>query len=41
MFQINLNSDLKEERALKSRRYFTLFLTGNARILNMPESTEI
>ena len=25
MFQINLNSDLKEEPALKSRRYFTLF----------------
>ena len=39
MFQIDPNSDLKEELDLKSRFYFTLFeLVYNARILNMSES---
>ena len=35
LFQIDLNSDLKEKPDLKSIR------TGNAKILNMPESAEI
>ena len=39
MFQIDLNSDLKEEPNLKSRCLVYTFWTGNARTLNMPEST--
>ena len=38
MFQIDPNNDLKEEPELKSRCCFTLFWTGNAKILNMSES---
>ena len=42
MFQIDLNSDSKEEPDLKSKCHFTLLLCipgiGNARILNVFES---
>ena len=38
MFQIDLNSDLKEEPDLKSRCLVYTFWTGNARALNMHES---
>ena len=42
MFQIDLNSDLKEQPSLKNWCWFTLFeIYGNTRILNMPESAEI
>ena len=41
MFQIDFHSDLKEEPDLKSRRLVYTFWTGNARTLNMPESTEL
>ena len=41
MFQIDLNNDLKEEPDLKSRPLVYTFWTGNARTLNMPESTEL
>ena len=39
MFQIDLNSDLKQEPDLKSRCLAYTFWTGNARALNMHEST--
>ena len=35
MFQIDLNSDLKEEPNLKSRYLVYTFWTGNARTLNL------
>ena len=41
MFQIDLNSDLKQEPDLKSRCLVYTFWTGNARALNMHESTQI
>ena len=41
MFQTDLNSDLKEELDLNSRCLVYTIWTGNAGILNMPESTEI
>ena len=42
MFQVDLESDFKEELGLKSRcvLVYTIW-SGNARILNMPEFTEI
>ena len=39
MFQIDLNSDLKEEPDLKSKCLVYTFSTGKARTLNIPEST--
>ena len=38
MFQIDLKCDLNEEPDLKSRCWFKLLWTGNAKIMNMPES---
>ena len=38
MFQTDMNSDLKEEPDLNSRCWCYIIWTGNARILNKPES---
>ena len=38
MFQIDMNSDLKEKPDLNSRGWLYIIWTGNARILNMPAS---
>ena len=38
MFQIDLNSDFKEEPDLNNKYWFYIIWTGNARILNKPES---
>ena len=38
MFEIDMNSDLKEEPELNSSCWFYIIRTGNATILNNPES---